>query len=223
MSFLVGQTKTRPNVSGETSDLHNQLIEFIRNSGLGGLTPGTNPDPSQIEPYQRLFRDTNAQNFAQVKESAGNLTGSGLGNNLGIAAQRASTEQGAFLADLIERRRQADANRWAQVVLGTLGSPAGGVSQTYQPGFLDYAIQGATAAAPFIAGPAGAAAAGGMAAGGGMANAQGGGQLGQASFYRFLRPGDSLYAQEGERSSPLGPFFGGGRDSLGTAVRPRRY
>jgi hypothetical protein len=221
MSFLMGKTQTRPNVSDETSGLHNSLIEYLTQQGFGGLNPTGQADPSMIEPYQKLFRDQNAQNFGQVKESAGTLTGSGLGNNLGIAAQRASTEQGAFLADMIERKRQADANRWSQLILGTLGSPAGGVTRTYQPGFLDYAIQGASAAAPFIAGPAGGAAA--MAAGGGgMANAQPGGQLGQASFYKFLQPNDELYARDGTRTG-LGMFFGGGRDSLGTADRRRLY
>ncbi len=158
MSFLIGKTQTRPNVSDETSGLHNSLIDYLTSQGFGGLETGGQVDPSLIEPFQKLFQQQNAQNFAQVKESAGTLTGSGLGNNLGIAAQRAGTEQGAFLADFIERKRQADANRYMQLVLGTLGSPAGGVTRTYQPGFLDYAIQGASAAAPFLAPGAGVAA-----------------------------------------------------------------
>jgi hypothetical protein len=207
VSFLVGKTNTKPNVSGGTSDMHNMLLEFIKSQGLGGLNPGTNPDPSQIEPYQKLFRDQNAQNFGQVKESAGTLTGSGLGNQLGIAGQRASTEQGAFLADMIERRRQADANRWMQVVLGTLGSPAGGVHETYTPGFLDYAMEGLQTAASFMPGGGGSPTPARQRGDTAGANMQSGGQLGQASIYNFI--------DKGYDGTPFGGY-GPDRDSFGT-------
>lgn len=155
MSFLAGKTKPLSNVSEGTSGLHQQLIDYITKGGFGGLNPGTSPDAASIEPYQKMFRDQNAMVFGQAKESAGGLTGSGLGNTLGIAGQRASTEQGGFLAQLFEQRRQQDANRQLQLILGTLGSPAGGVTQSYQPGFLDYLMEGAQTAASFIPGGGG--------------------------------------------------------------------
>jgi hypothetical protein len=95
-----------------------------------------------MQPYLDMFTQQNSRNFAQAKESAGNLTGSGLGNIIGAEAGRANVEQGAFLANLFEQRRTNDANRNAQLVLGSLGSPAGQVDYSYTPGFLDYLSQG---------------------------------------------------------------------------------
>lgn len=151
MSFLIGKTQQRSNVTGETSQVYNKLLEYIMGQGFGGLNPSVSPDQASLEPYQRLFRQQNAQNFAQAKESAGNLTGSGFANYLGNAAATADAQQGAFLANLFEQRRQQDADRFLRLVLGSLGSPAGGVTQMYQPGFLDYAFQGIQSAAPFLA------------------------------------------------------------------------
>lgn len=180
MGFLVGKTKEQSGVNKETSGLDKALIDYIRGQGFGGLNPGTSVDQNLIEPYQQLFRQQNAQNFAQAKESAGNLTGSSLGNILGLSAQRASTEQGAQLTGLLEQRRQADASRFLQLILGTLGSPAGQVTQTYQPGLLDTLGSAAGKAAPFLI-PGAGAAAGGVSA----ASAGTGGQLGPASLYHF--------------------------------------
>lgn len=145
MSFLLGKTGTTSNVSKPTGDLHTQLLQYLgsgQNGGLDKLFPGANIDQASMQPYLDLFSQQNARNFAQAKESAGNLTGSGLSSLIGQEAGRANTQQGAFLANLFENRRQQDADRFAQTLLGSLGSPAGGVSQYYQPGFLDYAAQG---------------------------------------------------------------------------------
>lgn len=147
MSFLVGKNRTDSNVTPETGDLLKQVIGLIQGNLAGGLYPGTTVDAASAAPYLKMFADRNAQVFGQAKESAGNLTGSGLGNSLGTAAQRASTEQGSFLANLFENRRQQDAARFLQLVLGTMGSPAAGVTHSYQPGFLDYIAQGGSALA----------------------------------------------------------------------------
>lgn len=148
MSGLTGKTEQLSNVTPETSQLFNSLLSFIgTGQGLNRLTPGTQIDKSSIQPYLDLFTQQNARNLAQAKESAGNLTGSGLGSIIGQEAGRANTEQSAFLANLFEQRRQQDANRFLNLVLGSLDSRAGGVSNVYSPGFLDYAAQGATAAA----------------------------------------------------------------------------
>ena len=151
MSFLVGKNKQTSNVTPETQELHKMILHFLgqgQNGGVGGgLFPSTDINSQDTMPYQALFQQQNARNFAQAKESAGNLTGSGLGNIIGAEAGRANAEQGAFLANLFEQRRTNDANRFAQVLLGSLGSPAGGISNYYQPGFLDYATQGAAALA----------------------------------------------------------------------------
>ena len=82
-----------------------------------------------------------------AKESAGNLTGSGFANILGETAGRSASQEGAFLADLLQRSRESSASRY----LGLLGAVPGlSGQQAYQPGFLDYLFQGAQAAAPLI-------------------------------------------------------------------------
>jgi len=154
MSFLTGQTKQLPNSNSKTTGVQQGLMDYLmnQNGGFGQLNPGTSVDQSSIQPYLDLFTQQNSRNFAQAKESAGNLTGSGLATAIGQEAGRADTEQGAFLANLFEQRRTADANRYASTLMGGLNSSAGGVTNAYQPGFLDYLFQGASAAAPFITG-----------------------------------------------------------------------
>lgn len=149
---LTGKTKSYSNVNAGTEGLDNSLVQYLLHSGFGQLNPGTPDinDPS-LDPYRALFAQQNALNFAQAKESAGNLTGSGFANTLGSAVARSNVEQGSFLANLLEQRRQADAQRYMSLVLGTLGSPAGGRTLAYQPGFLDYASQGLGAAASAFA------------------------------------------------------------------------
>lgn len=148
MSFLTGKTSTQSNVIPESSAALKQLLAYLTGGqGLERLFPGTEVDNKSIQPYLDLFSQQNSRNFAQAKESAGNLTGSGLGNIIGSEAARANADQGAFLANLFEARRQNDASRFAQLLLGALGSPAGGVTTTYTPGLLDYAAQGASALA----------------------------------------------------------------------------
>jgi hypothetical protein len=147
VSFLMGKQQQLSNVSGPTSDLFNQLLQYVQGQGFAGLNPATSIDSASAAPYQALFKQQNAQNLAQAKETAGNLTGSGFGQILGQAAGKASTEQGAFLANLFEQRRQQDAARFQQLLLGAFGSPAAGVTNAYKPGFLDYAAQGASALA----------------------------------------------------------------------------
>jgi len=214
MSFLVGKNVQQPNVNSATSGLDQELIKYIQGQGFAGLNPGTSVDAASIAPYQKMFADQNAQTFGQAKESAGNLTGSGLGDSLGRAAGVASNAQGGFLANLFEQRRQQDASRFLQLILGTLGSPAGGVTNVHQPGLLDYASQGAAAAAPFLAGGAG----GGAAAAAPVAAAaldRQGGQQGQASIYNFDGTHVNKLIDPGTASYFKG-FDPSWRDSFGT-------
>lgn len=148
MQGLTGGTKQLSNVTPEAGAVLNQLLQALTQGGVGQqITPSTTVDKASIQPYLDLFTQQNARNLAQAKESAGNLTGSGLSTAIGAEAGRASTEQNAFLANLFETRRQNDANRYAQTLLGALNGNAAGVQNVYQPGFLDYASQGAMAAA----------------------------------------------------------------------------
>jgi hypothetical protein len=182
MSFLIGKTRQDPNVNRPTQQFHQQFLQALLGGGGQGLerlfppsiaapgTPGTTVDQASIQPYLDLFAQQNSRNLAQAKESAGNLTGSGLASLIGQEAGRADVEQGGFLANLFEQRRRGDwaqestnwaqssqnragdANRFLQGILGGAGSPAGGVQTSYQPGALDYLFQGAGAAAKFIPG-----------------------------------------------------------------------
>jgi hypothetical protein len=151
MSFLVGKTRQDPNVTGDTRQAHAKLLQFLLGQGGEGLNrlfPGSEVDPKALQPYLDLFTQQNTKTFGQAKESAGNLTGSGFGNILGNKAAEASTMQGGFLADLFERRRAQDQSIFANTLIQGLGSPAGGVTNSYQPGFLDYATQAASSIAP---------------------------------------------------------------------------
>lgn len=144
MSFLVGKNEQTSNVTPEMAGLHKMLIDFLEGGGsLDRLFPSSTVDKASQQPYLDMFTQQNARNFAQAKESAGNLTGSGLASLIGQEAGRANVDQGAFLADLFEKRRTMDANRFASILLGALGSPAGGVTNTYTPGLIDYAAEGA--------------------------------------------------------------------------------
>lgn len=143
MSGFTGKTVTTENIPGDITGNRQGLSEFIKNQGFGGLMTGT-PD---IQPYQELFKQQNAFNNAQAKEDAGNLTGSGFANTFGRSVARANVEQGAFLADLLERSKQQNASRFASVVLPFLTTGVGPPTQSYQPGILDYAAQAGTSLA----------------------------------------------------------------------------
>lgn len=164
----MGKHGEQSNVNEQTGALHNQLLQYLGFTGIGqGLNPSVTPDAASMQPFLTLFTQQNQRNLAQAKESAGNLTGSGLGTVIGQEAGRANAEQGAFLANLFEQRRRQEADRFASVLLGALNSQAGGMTPTYTPGLLDYAGQGAQALASggafnglFSAGGAGAGAAG---------------------------------------------------------------
>lgn len=151
MSFLFGKSGSQSNVNPASADLQQTLAKYLKGRGFEGLFTEAGVDPKVIQPYLDLFSQQNSRNLAQAKESAGNLTGSGVGNIIGQQAGKASTEQGAFLADLSERMRQADRGFLLNAILGILGSPSAGQTPTYTPGLLDYGVQGLSAAAPFLA------------------------------------------------------------------------
>ena len=146
MSFLMGHNTSTS--SGQKEDFYNNLLKYLGNGGFNNLFPQTSVDKAALQPYMDLFTQQNTRNFAQAKESAGNLTGSGFANTLGARASEADSQQGAFLANLLESRRTNDANRMASLLLGVT---QGAGEKAYQPGFLDYALQGLGAAAPLIA------------------------------------------------------------------------
>lgn len=138
MAGFTGSTETVENVPGDIQALRQGFASFLMNQGFGGLDTGT-PD---VSAYQKLFKQTNANNFAQAKESAGNLTGSGFANKLGEAASQADVQQGSFLAQLLESSKQANASRLAGLLSPFMNTGVGPPSQVYHPGFLDYLGQG---------------------------------------------------------------------------------
>lgn len=156
MSFLTGQTKQIS--SGQPADiagLRRGIIDFLSNQGFGtALTGGGVTDQER-----GLFTDTLRPVLAQAKESAGNLTGSGLGNVIGAAAGRSTSD---FLLNLLRQK----ASNYSSLLGGLTTAGVGPPQYGHQPGFLDYLFQGAKAAAPFLipGAAAGAAAGGGGAA-----------------------------------------------------------
>lgn len=219
MSFLLGKTNENRTVSDQTAGAHDQLIQYILGQGYGGLNAPVDMNSPEVGAFQKMFRDQNAMAFGQAKESAGSLTGSGLGNSLGFAAGQAANAQGSFLANLLEQKRQNDANRFLQTILGAFGSPAAQIERTRTPGLLETAAQGLGAAAPFFAkapSPSGATASVPQLSGN-YTN----GQVGQAGFYRFP---NSPTLPEGV-GTPWSGFSGPqDRDPFGIAPnRPRVY
>lgn len=145
MSFLMG--KNTSTSSADKEGLYNDLVKFLGGNGFAGLFPETAIDQKAMQPYLDMFTQQNTRNFAQAKESAGNLTGSGFANTLGARASEADVQQGAFLAQLMEARRTGDANRMA----GLFANATQGAGQkAYQPGALDYLFQGVGSAASLI-------------------------------------------------------------------------
>lgn len=225
MTFLLGKTNENRTVSDKTAGAHDSAIDWVTSQGYGGLNPQVDMNSPEVQAFQKLFRDQNAMAFGQAKESAGSLTGSGFGNYLGQAAGQAANSQGAYLANFLEQRRQNDANRFLQTILGLFGSPAAQIERTRTPGLLETVASGVGQAAPFFVKPPGA-----QQAGGGNASLVDGnlsrsnptnGIVGQAGFYRFP---NSWTPAEGTGSS-WGGFYGPqDRGPFGIAPnRPRAY
>jgi len=121
-------------------------------------------DLSQIMSlYNPLFTLQNQRAFGQAKESAGNLTGSGLGNILGRSAQEQSTLQNQLIAGIMEGRLANNQQMWS--TLAQLLTPGAQGQLTHTPGVLDYMMQGAGIALPAIAMMSGSGGAGAGAAG----------------------------------------------------------
>lgn len=135
MSFLFGKQTTGTTTSPDAVGLRQHLI-----SQLGGVDPLTGLSGGKVpQAYTDLFQSSLAPVLAQAKESAGTLTGSGLGNTIGSTAGRSLTD---FLLGLIQQTGGRAAS-----LTGELIAPQ---PKAYQPGFLDYLFQGAQAAAPFL-------------------------------------------------------------------------
>jgi len=164
MSFLTGQTKQiSSGQPGDIAGLRKGIIDFLTTQGFGtALTGGGVTDQEQS-----LFQKSLAPVLAQAKESAGNLTGSGLGNIIGTAAGRSTSD---FLLNLLKQK----ASNYSSLLGGLTTAGVGPPTYGHQPGFLDYLFQGAKAAAPFLVPAAAAGAAAGAAGGGGGAVSLGG-------------------------------------------------
>jgi hypothetical protein len=145
VSALTGGSKTISGTPSEVLPVRNQLSDYLTEQNFGSmLFPTLSGNDPSLAPFRALFQQQNAQTFAQAKESAGNLTGSGLGNIIGRAGERAATGQNAFLAQLLEQRRQQDANRFAQLLLGFGNSGVSPNQTVYQPGLLNYLADAGT-------------------------------------------------------------------------------
>ncbi len=152
MGFLTGQLgQTQGGGPGDIGNLRGDTANALSNAGFENLFGFGQSTEELRAPFEQLFAQQNERNFAQAKESAGNLTGSGVGNLIGNASQRASTEQGAFLAQLLEQRRRADQDRFAGLLssFGTAGVT--GPQSFFQPGFLDSLLEGGSSVATGLA------------------------------------------------------------------------
>lgn len=159
MSGFLGGTKTVDNRTEEARNLSQGLGDYIAKGGFKGLNLGE-PD---LQPIKDLFTQQTAQAYAHAKEGSGNLTGTGYGARIGRALGETSTQQGAVLADILQRSREANSNRLMNVLMPFIGAGVAPSQTVYQPGFLDYALQGGAA----VAGAAGSAGGFGKLFGGG--------------------------------------------------------
>lgn len=148
MSFLTGLAgggtggltgSLQPTVRTDTDALGLKHSLFAE---LGGVDPLTGLDKTGGIPpaLTQLFQSQLDPVLAQAKESAGNLTGSGLGNILGAAGGRSLSD---FLLNMLNQRAGRATALTSQAI-----SPQ---QLGYKPGFLDYLFQGVGAAAPLIA------------------------------------------------------------------------
>lgn len=145
MSFLIGSTDQLSNVNKQTGDLQKNAASQLGNIDIMKLLFGPGMyDESFLGPIKKMYADQLKTGFAGAKESAGNLTGSGLSSYLGRFAQSAAVQQGGDLARVALTQRNAQQSLAAQLLTGVMGSPAGGVTNVYRPGLLDYAAQGAS-------------------------------------------------------------------------------
>lgn len=166
MSGFIGSTKETSGVNSDVKKLRESMASFLQNKGYEGLF-STGSDEELLKPYRDLFKQQNETGLAQQKESAGNLTGSSFALGQSNYLSKATTQQGAFMSDLLERRKQADQARFAQLLLGLGTAGVGPPTTAYQPGFLDYLMQAGQTVATAYGGrvPAAAASVAGRAAG----------------------------------------------------------
>lgn len=178
MGDFTGKSKVIDPTINEVKPLRTQLIQALmsgipgfQNSmfgfgqgGQGGFAP---LDPSIVEPYRQLFAANRADALGQAKESAGNITGSGYNNILGTSLAGSLAGENAQLAQLGMQNQQFQFQQQQAFanLLSNLTARQGQVA--YQPGFIDYLMQGAQAAVPLFTGVPGA----GGAAKAGMATA----------------------------------------------------
>ena len=128
-----GHTKKISTAPQETAGVRTDVENFLRGAGPGKISGGTAPGTASVDqlggansPFMQnilkqltpLFDQQRAETLAAAKESAGNLTGSGLGNTIGTAVNRSLGAQQAQLADFAQQglqlemqRQQGDANR----------------------------------------------------------------------------------------------------------------
>lgn len=149
-------------VPGDVKNLRAQFINEMM-KGLPGMTNSmfgmsqgsqgmSALDPSLVKPYADLFSAQRGEALGQAKESAGNLTGTGYNNILGTSLAGSLAQEQVTLANLGIQQQQFQMQK-QQEFMRTLLGLTGQTAQTgYQPGFLDYLFQGASAAAPFFAG-----------------------------------------------------------------------
>lgn len=155
MSFLTGRTREVDLSPRETRGTRRDIASFINGQGIDQIFMGAGgPQQEQfmesiLAPYRAMFEQQRAESFGQAREMSGNLTGSGYGNIMARAAGNAATAEGAQLADIRQRITAQNAQNFLNLVMGfqNSGMP---LQQQYQPGFLDYAMQGVSAAAPFL-------------------------------------------------------------------------
>lgn len=166
---LTGKTEQVNTIPPDILQLRSSLANFLMQGlqgygneafGFGQGSEGFKsqlgvPPESVLAPYRNLFAQNRGAALAQAKEAAGNLTGSGYNNILGSSLGQSLAQEDVTLANLglqQQQFRQNQQEQFLRLLLGLSTTGVGPQGQAYTPGFLDYLFQGASAAAPLIAG-----------------------------------------------------------------------
>ena len=149
MGFLLGKTqqsdRTPSDIKGLRSGASNYLtqqLDFLRGGG-----PSEFFIENFLGPIRDMFGRSRSSALTQAKESSGNLTGSGLAENLGGVVNRSLADEEGLLAQMLMQER-------GNILQAILGFGTAGVAPpetTYTPGLLEYAAQGFGQSAPFFA------------------------------------------------------------------------
>lgn len=171
VDWLMGPTQAGPgkriNVGGASvmmpgAPQYDPNVLGQRLNSMFAQAPDMNQLKAFMEPFNNMFNASRDRSLAQAKESAGNLTGSGLNNLFGSSLAASLGDEQAQLGNMMLGlrgqelgRNQFNAGQIFQMLMGLGTTGVGAGTPTYQPGFMDYASMFAPAIGSYYGAKAG--------------------------------------------------------------------